>query len=115
MAETLAKVLKFAYLGLNERLKRTTRSIQVRWLPPPENWFKLNSDRSSLGNLGKAGGGGIIRNSIENWVRGYARAIGHTISVAAELWALRDGINLCIDLNLTNVLIEMDAKIVVER
>ena len=34
--------------------------------------------------------------------------------MAAELWALRDGINLCIDLNLTNVPIELDAKIVVD-
>ena len=47
-------------------------------------------------------------------MRGYAQTIGHTTSVAAELWALRDGVNLCIDLNLTNVLIEMDAKIVVD-
>ena len=45
---------------------------------------------------------------------GYARAIGHTTSVAAELWAICDGINLCIDLNLTNVVIEIDAKIVVD-
>ena len=44
---------------------------------------------------------------------GYARTIGHTTSVAAELWAIHDGINLCIDLNLTNVVIELDAKIVV--
>ena len=71
MAETLAKVLEFAYFGLNERLKCTTHSIQVCWLPPPENWFKLNSDESSLGNLGKASGGGIIRNSIGNWVRAW--------------------------------------------
>lgn len=114
MAETLAKVLEFAYLGLNERRKRTTCSIQVRWIPPPENWFKLIFDGSFLGNLGKASGGGIIRNCTGNWVRGYARVIGHTTSVAAELWALRDGINLCIDLNLTNVLIELDVKIVVD-
>ena len=45
---------------------------------------------------------------------GYARAIGHTTIVAAELWALRDGINLCIDLNLTNVIIELDTKLVVD-
>ncbi|KAL0016573.1 hypothetical protein SO802_003642 [Lithocarpus litseifolius] len=50
-----------------------------------------------------------------DWQRSrYARAIGHTSSVAAELWATRDGINLCIDLNLTNVVIELDAKIVVD-
>nr|POF12396.1 putative ribonuclease h protein [Quercus suber] len=82
-------------------------------VPPLENWFKQNSYGSSLSNPGKAGGGSIIRNSIGNWVRRYARAIGHTTSVAAKLRALRDGINLCIDLNLTNMLIELDAKIVV--
>ena len=42
----------------------------------------------------------------------YARAIGHTTSVVAELWAFRDGFNLCIDLNLENVLIELDVKLV---
>ena len=66
MTETLAKVLEFAFLGLNERQKRATSSIKVHWLPPPENWFNLNFDGSSLDNSGKAGGGGIIRNSIGN-------------------------------------------------
>ena len=78
------------------------------------NWYKLNSDGSSLGNPGRASGGGLIHDSNGAWVSGYARAIGHTTSVAAELWAIRDGINLCIDLNLTNVVIEIDAKIVVD-
>lgn len=45
---------------------------------------------------------------------GYARAIRNTTSVAAELWALRDGINLCLSLNLTAVEIELDAKLVVD-
>ena len=30
---------------------------------------------------------------IWEWIRGYATIVGHTTSVAAELWALRDGIN----------------------
>ena len=34
--------------------------------------------------------------------------------MAVELWALRDGINLYIELSLTNVLIELDATIVVD-
>ena len=34
--------------------------------------------------------------------------------MAVELWALRDRINLCIELSLTNVLIELDATIVVD-
>lgn len=48
-----------------------------------------------MGNPGHAGGGGIIRNVNGDWVNGYARAIGNATSVAAELWALRDGILLC--------------------
>jgi len=67
-----------------------------------------------LGNPGKAGGGGLICNHHGEWVCGYSRAIGHTTSVAAELRALRDGINLCVELNLLSVLIELDAKLVVE-
>ncbi|KAK9983940.1 hypothetical protein SO802_033465 [Lithocarpus litseifolius] len=98
---------------LTEKLQRMLTVIQVQWYPPPDDWFKLNSDGSSLGNPGRAGGGGIICNSRGEWVSGYARAIGHTSSVAAELWALRDGINLCIALNLTNVIFELDAQLVV--
>ena len=45
-----------------------------------------------MGNPRRAGGGGIIRNDEGKWIKGYARAIGNTTSVAAELWALRDGI-----------------------
>lgn len=45
---------------------------------------------------------------------GYARAIGHTTSVAAELWPLRDGINLCIELNLAKLSVELDVKLVID-
>ena len=41
-------------------------------------------------------GGGLIRDANGAWIRGYARAIGQAISVAAELWTFRDGIQLCI-------------------
>ena len=70
----------------------------MRWCYPPLNWHKLNSDVSSLGNSGLAGGGGLIRNDKGEWVKGYARAVGFTTSIAAELWALRDGIKLYISL-----------------
>ena len=42
------------------------------------------------------------------------RAIGCTTSVAAELWALRDGIRLCITLKIPVVIFELDAKLVVD-
>ena len=67
-----------------------------------------------MGNPSKAGEGGLIRDSKGEWVSGYARAIGFTTNVVMELWALHDGINLCIDLNLENVIIELDAKLLVD-
>ena len=112
LAKTLAKATEFAFLDINGRPRCNFSSIQVKWLRPPENWFKLIFDGSSLGNLGCAGGGRIIRNSNGEWVSGYDRAIGTTTSVAAKLWTLRDGLNLCISLNLQAVEIELDAKLV---
>ena len=67
-----------------------------------------------MGNPGRVGGGGTIRNSNGEWVSGYARAIGTTTSVVIELWALRDDLNLCISLNLQAMEIELDVKLVVE-
>ena len=61
-----------------------------------------------------ASGGGLIRNEKGEWVKGFARAIGTTTSVAFELWALRDGIRLCIALKLPVVMIELDSKLVVD-
>ena len=113
-AETLAKATEFLYLGINGKQVRTKQKIQVRWLCPPPNWFKLNTDGTSLGNPGLAGGGGLIRNEKGDWVKGFARVIGTTTSVAAELWALRDGIRLCIALKLQVVVIELGSKLAVD-
>ena len=111
-AETLAKAIEMAYLGITEKHVKAKTKIQVRWLTPPFSWMKLNSDGSSMGNLGLAGGGGLICNENGEWVKGYTRAIGYATNVAAELWALRDGIWLCISLKVPVVVFELDAKLV---
>ena len=56
----------------------------------------------------------MIRNDKGVWIRGYMKAIGCTTSVAAELWALRGDIRLCIALKIPAVIFELDAKIVVD-
>ena len=74
----------------------------------------MNLDGSVLGNPRQAGGGGLIRNDKGEWVQGYARETGCKTSVATELWALRDGIRLCIALKIPTVVFELDAKLVVD-
>lgn len=78
------------------------------------NWYKLNTDGSSIGNPSKSGGGGIIRNHLGDWIGGFARSIGTTSSIIAELWALRDSLNLCIQLQISHLHIEIDASFVVD-
>ena len=59
-------------------------TIPIRWLKPLIDWLKLNTDRASLGNLGKASGGGIIRDNLGRWVKGFSQSIRLATSVMAE-------------------------------
>ena len=74
----------------------------------------MNTDGFSLGNLGLIGGGGLIRNEEGGWVVGFAHKIGITTSFLAELWALRDGLNLCVNRSKLAIEVELDAKSIVD-
>lgn len=89
-------------------------AISVSWTKPSSGWHKLNTDGASLGNPGKDGGGGLIRNCQGNWIKGFLRSMGFTTSVMAELWALRDGLYLAIQLGINFLEVELDAKVIVE-
>ena len=45
---------------------------------------------------------------------GFSRRIGATNSFMAELWGLRDGLILCSNLHLPSLIIEIDAKAIVD-
>uniref|UniRef100_A0A2N9IA93 RNase H type-1 domain-containing protein n=1 Tax=Fagus sylvatica TaxID=28930 RepID=A0A2N9IA93_FAGSY len=51
---------------------------------------------------------------VGEWVGGFSRAIGATTSVQAKLRALKDGLELAIDLGILNLEIEMDSLVAVE-
>ena len=88
--------------------------ISVKWNPPPVNWAKLNTDGLVLGDPGLAGGGGVLRDSLENWIGGFSRSIGITSCVQAELRALKYGLLLALNLEISKLEIEMDSSVVVE-
>ena len=81
---------------------------------PDPGWLKFNTDGSLNGSVGTAVGGGLIRDEFGNWVIGFSRKIGRTDSFVAELWALRDDLQLCRQLNACAVLMELDAKSLVD-
>ena len=83
---------------MNAKIPKAKSVVAVGWEKPPVGWAKLNSDGSALGNPGRAGGGGVIRDHNGKWLKGYARSFGSTNNCMAELWALRDGLLLARDM-----------------
>ncbi|KAL0002947.1 hypothetical protein SO802_016728 [Lithocarpus litseifolius] len=77
-------------------------------------WKKLNTDGSVLGSFGQAGCGGVVRDEQGNWIAGFTRHIGTTNCFAAELWGLRDGLSLCLSLNIPCLVVEVDTKAIVD-
>ena len=75
-SDVLAKAAEYVYYGVNSRFSPTRSIIQIKWLQPPLNWVKLNSDGPSLGNPGQAGGGGLIRDSNEFGLEGKLELLG---------------------------------------
>lgn len=105
--------IEFYSIGLEAKIKQSKTIVPVGWEKPPRGWMKLNSDGLVLRNLRRAGGGGLIQDHDGSWVKGYARGLGHTNSIMAELWALRDGLVLAKEMGLNNLVIELDALSVV--
>ena len=106
----------FEYLSYASPTKDAVRRVckPVCWSKPASGWVKLNTDGSSLGNSGLAGGGGLIRDEEGKWITGFACKIGKTTSFIVELWALHDGLNVCINHRFAAVEVELDAKAIID-
>ncbi|KAK7849068.1 putative ribonuclease h protein [Quercus suber] len=86
---------------------------QVQWLKLADGWHKLNMDGSVVSSCGLVGCGGLLRDSAGQWVVGFAKSICSSSSIAAELWALREGLGLCLERGITAVEIELDATVAI--
>ncbi|GLT52115.1 hypothetical protein SLA2020_254740 [Shorea laevis] len=91
---------------------RTTKpSRLIGWDPLPPNWLKLNTDGSVAGNPKNASCGGLFRDSQGHWVVGFIHNIGHTIALAAELYAIKDGLNIAVNHHFPSVIVETDCQV----
>jgi hypothetical protein len=62
--------------------------MESGWLPglfPVKIWWKLNTDGNSLGILGKAGAGVLIRREDGDWVVGFSIYSGETTKMVPKL------------------------------
>ena len=68
---------------------------------------------SFVGSMGVAGCGGVARNEHGDWLAGFPRCIGLVNSYVAELWGLRDGLMMCLNLNIQSLIVELYAKAII--
>lgn len=87
--------------GSTPVVSRTTRT-EARWTPPEDGWVRLNMDGSVSGNP-------VLRDSQGIWVGGFSRHLVITNSLAAELWAIRDGLPSANSSGIQSLELEVDA------
>ena len=114
MVCAFSHAVEFFYLMDFKQSSKNLVPILVKWIPPSVNWAKLNTDGLVMGESGLAGGGGVIQDYLRNWVGCFSRSIGITSGVQAELRALKDGLQLALDLEILNLEIEMDSIVAVK-
>ncbi|XP_071914064.1 uncharacterized protein [Coffea arabica] len=91
---------------------KKTRAIKIfllLWNSPLPRYVKLNIDESAMGNPGYSGGGGIIHDSYGRVIGAFSSFYGYQTNTKAEAMALMEGLQLCLFLDLCNVIVEMDS------
>lgn len=111
--DTLFRALEFHHCGLNPNLSGSRKVVRIRWEKPQAGWFRLNTDGSAIGSLGRVGYGGLIKNDRGVWIGGFSRSLECSNRVIAELWALRNSLILCNNMHLNVNDVQLDAKAIV--
>lgn len=79
---------------------------------PPKGWKKLNFEGASRGNPGKDGIGCIVKLENGDWIIKRAKHMGIIMNNIVELEALREGLKLTLNNNITKLIIEGDSQII---
>lgn len=84
----------------------------ISWKKPLQNRIKLIMDRSSLGNPGISGAGGLILDSHGDLLLAFLVNLGYGSSTREELMALLEGVKFCKRRNFWDVDIEIDSYVI---
>lgn len=95
------------------RVERLTRTLRwVRWVPPEQGEFALNTD-GAVKQSRLASAGGLIRDSNGAWVGGFLVNIGVTSVLHAELVGVREGLKLAQALGIGRLVVQVDSSLAV--
>ncbi|KAF7813020.1 reverse transcriptase [Senna tora] len=109
--QILQKASEYTFLNSNHPPISPKQTIQISWLKPKPNFYKLNVGGSCAEN--QLGSGGIIRDDKGNHIISFSHYHGTGNVIIAELWALQLGIKLGVNLGLQKLEIESDSNAVI--
>ncbi|GAU30112.1 hypothetical protein TSUD_295930 [Trifolium subterraneum] len=89
-------------------------TIFIGWRKPREGWVKLNCDGSQNDRLGLAGCGGLLRNSDDNWLKGYSRKLENCDALHAKMWGMNLGLDLARREGIMHLHVESDSKFLID-
>ncbi|CAI9094305.1 OLC1v1030022C1 [Oldenlandia corymbosa var. corymbosa] len=108
VASTVCCERKLGFMG------RTKEHCWLRWLFPPENWLKLNTDGFFNPYTGMASSGGLLRDHMGRWCGGFVMNIGFASITGAKLWGLFQGLQQNWTLGFRQIIAEVDIASVVK-
>jgi ribonuclease HI len=85
----------------------------IKWVPPKDNFIKINTDGAYKDNS-IAGCGGVIRGSEGEWIGGFAKCVGMCNAFVAELWGVLEGLRFVRRLGFSRVELNIDSQAVVQ-
>ncbi|GLJ44403.1 hypothetical protein SUGI_0931150 [Cryptomeria japonica] len=86
----------------------------IRWKAPLVGWLKLNFDGACHGNPRVSGFWVVIRNSEGKLLLGCYGALGVATNNEVEIWALLEGLKLCVTNKMTKIVIEGDSLVIIQ-
>lgn len=96
----------------SKRLKhlifKDPRELADTWKAPPEGFIRLDTD-GSVNHHRQAACGGIIRNSLGEWIVGFQQKLGFLPSTSAEVHGILSGLRLCKQQGFTKIIAVTDS------
>lgn len=122
-SHVLASVVKNTMVGIRRAQTMLAKSHIVRqrvhhpsnikWIPPPPGWLKLNCDgaRSEVSRC--AACGGILRDHVGEFRLAFTLYLGDCSVLDAELWAILYGIRLACARGFRQIMVESDSLLAI--
>nr|XP_009800955.1 PREDICTED: uncharacterized protein LOC104246773 [Nicotiana sylvestris] len=103
--------MEYFRLVHNHHKKVSYQNKTIQWQPPPNGFFKLNTDHAYDENSKAGGGGGLIRNHNGDWITGYTIYNYTHSSIHMEILAFYNGLRLALNHKLAPLIVEINSQV----